>query len=443
MTDGATSVVTMNEYAGVLKRSVRLIVAVVVVGAVSGAAMLATQTRQYVTHALVEVRPIVSRHDDPNLDTSRQVNPETEVVIARSLRVAERALALRTAANQLAQDDLRSAEVLAAAALVPANPDQARLALANLQVSIVGDSHILNFEASGPNATVAQALAQSSALAYLQFRRDEATAGYTDSRERLEEREAELVAGLTALGPPASTAGAGDGVNSGATPVLAYAAIAKRQELSMIGTRFANLESLSIDPGVVLTDASVPTSTDGLPLYAGPIMGAMLGLIGALTAVFILDRNDDRLRSSRVELNALGVPLLGTAPVAFRGTAGGGAPLAGSGSATSSLSRVYSVNTPAGDAYRRLQGSLVFNLDRASKSVVLVAGVNNSSAATVVAANVGVTAARAGRRTLIVGADLRQNLLGSHFNLPTGHGLSDVVLDGASLAESIDRKSVV
>lgn len=431
MADGSSSVVRLSEFSGVLRRWARVIAGVSVLGAMVGTALVASQPRRFETEATVEVRPIVSRQDDPNLDLSRQVDPETEVAIARSLRVAERALALRQVATRLGTDDLRADAVVRGAATEEIDTDEARSALADLEVTAVDDSTILKFHAASSVATDARYLAQSTALAYLAFRQEEATSGAADSRARLEAREAELLTALAAIGTGTATTGtpaatdpaaAIDTVPAGALP---YAAVAKRQELVSIGSTYANLEALAIDPGVVLTDAALPTTTQGLPLMAGPVMGLMLGLIGALTAVFVLDRTDDRLRSSRVELSALGVPVLGNAPVAAKRSAGAG----GAG--------VYPANSPAGDAYRRLQGSLLFTLEHDSRSVVLVAGVTSAVAATTVAANVAVTAARGGRRTLVVGADLRRNQLAARFGLQGGKGLSDVVLDGASLAESI------
>lgn len=440
MTEGSNSVVTLSELTAVVRRGSRVVVAAVVVGGLAGTALLAARPGRYATEALVEVRPIVSRQDDPNLDTARQINPGTEVGIAGSQRVAERALALRTAAQALGVTDFASLEVASAAAKAPADPDGAQLALANLTVSIVADSNILSFQAATDDPEQARAEAQSSAVAYLEFRRAEASAGAADSRLRLQQRQAELVSDLAVLqgGAPAGltpdpAAGAVVGAGVGVAPVLAYDTIAQRQELQTIGTKYANLAGLTIDPGVVLTDAALPRSTEGLPFLAGPVMGALLGLIGALAAVFVLDRNNDRLRSSRVELGALGLPLLGHAPVALARTGWRFANPGDGGSA----GQVYPSNSPAGDAYRRLQGSLVFTLDNQGKSVVLVAGVDNATAATTVAANLALTAARAGRRTLIVGADLRHNRLAAQFDLPAGQGLSDVVLDGASLVDAI------
>ena len=201
MTDGGSSVVSITEYTGVLRRWQRVILLVTIVGAVLGTVLLFGRSGEYRAQAVVQVRPIVSQSDDPNLDTSRQINAETEEAIAGSQRVAERALALRSAAEELSTPDARpaelgSAEVMEAAILVTVDSDQARQAADRLTVTVLSGSQILSFEAVGAEPEAARALAQSSAVAYLEFRRDQATAGNGDSRERLLAREAELLAEL-------------------------------------------------------------------------------------------------------------------------------------------------------------------------------------------------------------------------------------------------------
>ncbi len=423
MTDGGTSVVPVNEYIGVVTRWIRVILTVVVAGAVLGAILLALRPGLYVSESFVQVRPIVVRNDDPNLDVTRQIDTETEVAVARSERVAERAQLLRDAAGVLGTDDFGSAEVAEQATLLPIDTDLVQAGMDDVAVRIAGDTSIIVFTASTDDADEAQALAQSTAVAYLQFRQESVSAGNEESRARLEAREEQLVAELDDLADLI-----GD-VAEDASEVraLAYADVAKVQELNVIGTSYANLAALTVDPGIVLTDATVPTAPEGLPFLAGPITGGLLGLVVALTAAFLADRSDDRLRHGRAELGALGVPMLGAAPVARSGD-----------NASTGASRLYPLNTSGGDAYRRLQGSLVFNLDSENKSTVLVAGVKKAHPATSVAANVGATAARAGRRTLLVGADLRNAQLAKHLGLdPEVPGLSDVILDGESLATSI------
>lgn len=420
MADGGNSVVSISEYTGVLSRWAWVILTVSAAGAVIGGALLLASPGAYIADATVQVRPILRPGDEPNLDSTRQINVDTEVAIAGSQRVAERALTIRRAADQIDTLDLGSADVLAIADELEADPAEARDAADRLDVAVRADSQILVFEASAGEPAEAQALAQSSAIAYLDFRRREATVGNESSRLRLEDREAELLSEVDGR--------VGDG--GGAAPdTLAFADVAPRSELAAIGAKYANLGSLTVDPGVVLTDAAVPTARDGLPLPAGPVIGGLLGLIVSLTAVFLIDRTDDRLRSGRVELGALGAPMLGHAPVAQQRPAD---------EIDLSGSHLFPANTEGSDAYRRLHGTLLFNLDSDGKSVVLVAGVNDPAVATAVAANVAATAARAGRRTLIVGGDLRNDGLGSHLGLAVGDGLSDVILGGASLAETIE-----
>ncbi|MDH3678806.1 MAG: polysaccharide biosynthesis tyrosine autokinase [Acidimicrobiia bacterium] len=404
----------MTEYTGVVRRWRGALAVIAALGAVIGTVLVALDRGTYTAEAVVQVRPIVSQSDEPNLDSNRQISAETEEAVAGSQRVAERALGLRVAAEQLGTTDLASSEVIDAARGIAVGPEEARRSSERLEVSILPDSQILVLTATGDDPETVSALAQSSAVAYLEFRRDEATIGNGESRQRLAAREAELVAELDALDDELGAVPA-DGV-------LAYAEVAKRQELTVIGTTFANLESLSVNPGVILTDAAVPTSPDGLPLAAGPLLGTLLGLVAGLTGVFVIDRTDDRLRSTGFDAGVLGVPLLGTAPVASRQAGIGG---------------VFPVNTAGSDAYRRLQGTLLFNLDSLDRTVVLVAGVNDAAAATAVAANIGATAARAGRRTLVVGADLRNDALGRHLGVAEGSGLSDVILGDARLGESI------
>ncbi len=94
-------------------------------------------------------------------------------------------------------------------------------------------------------------------------------------------------------------------------------------------------------------------------------------------------------------------------------------------------------NSESGEAYRRVQGSLLFNLDRGDKSVVLVSGTNNPQTTTTVAANVAASAARAGRRTLLVGADLRRPSLHARFGLGNDAGLSDALAGDIAFDQAV------
>ncbi|MEZ5230840.1 MAG: polysaccharide biosynthesis tyrosine autokinase, partial [Acidimicrobiales bacterium] len=237
----------------------------------------------------------------------------------------------------------------------------------------------------------------------------------------LTEREAALLAELETLA--ADIAAAGD--NGARVRALEYREISKREELAGIGSKLANLGAISVDPGEVLSDAGLPDAKTGIPAAAGPFSGALVGVMLGLAVAFLLDRQDDRVRTATLELSSMGLPLLGSVPV------GKGLFKGGNGSA------IAEINSEEGEAYRRVQGSLLFNLDQADKSMVLVAGTNNPHSATTVAANLATAAARSGRRTLLVGADLRRPSMHERFGLDNDAGLSDVLSGQASLSKSI------
>lgn len=423
---GSDAVIDIAEYLAPLKRWWPIVVVATVLGGILGIFVLSLQSSEYEAEAQVEVRPLVIAGDDPNLDASRQVDLETERIIASSQRVIERALALLEVAEELSPGnplavDLDDPELELEAASRPADPDEARRIIEQIDVTSPNDSQILVITVSGAKAERAQQLAQATAHAYLDFRRDEGLSATNIAREQLNDREIELLEELDAL---ASEFGAA-GDNETRTRTLSYREISKREELAGIGAKLANIDSISIDPGEVLNDAGLPDSTTGIPGLAGPVLGGLLGLIAGLAGVFFLDRRDDRLRSPSVELTGMGLQVLGSVPV------GSGRFKAGRGSAIAEL------NSPAGEAYRRVQGSLTFNLDQLDKSTVLVAGPNNPHSSSTVAANLAAAAARAGRRTLLVGADLRRPSLHERFGLDNSVGLSDVLSGQVPISQAI------
>lgn len=416
-------VVPVGHYVDALRRGWRVVGVGMVVGALVGALLATALGGDHTAEARVEVRPIRAPGDEPNLDVARLVDAETEAAIAGSLRVAEVAAMLRAEASASGTTEVDSAAVVAAVrawladgAPVPAagadgdaaateNVDgapapaaeaiaTAQAAVERVDVTVVGDSHVLAVAATDTDPTRAQALAQSTAVAYLEVRRHDAVAASAETRSRLEARQAELVAQL-------------DGVGG--------AEIAVEEELAAIGAAYANLEALSVDPGAVLTDAPVPTGRNGLPVVAGPVLGALLGLVAGAGAAFVADRTDGRLRDPRAELASIGIPLLATPPVG----------------------QLYEPDTVGSEAYRRLQRALLHELDQRSQTVVLVGGVDTAGAASSLVANLGVAAARAGRRTLIVEANLRNGNLDRVLGIGAGKGLTDIIVDDVAPADVV------
>jgi len=431
MSDGGRSVVAVGDYTKIMKKYAKVVVLFVVVGAVLGVVLIGLQTARYTSSSTVQVTPIVTRSDDPNLDTGRQVDTETELLVAGSQRVAERAWALRTAAQDFGNPVYGSDQLKDAADSVVIDIDAVVADLEYLEVTLHHDSQAIMFVATHRDAAKAQAIAQSSAVAYLEHRAKDTTENASGLRQRLEARVEQIESELTELSESIRSFETEDGTveDPASVRALEYLDTAPRKELEVIAQQLANLEALNINPGLILNDAQLPEESTGLPFLLGPVTGGLLGLAAALVLAFYAAGSDDSLRPERAELSALGAPMLGSAP--YRSAR------------SKAATRFYAHNTAGADAYRRLHGTVQFNLATSDKSMVVVSGVNNATAATTVAVNVAAVAAFSGQRTLLIGADLRNAHLGAYTGIGAFEGLSDVVLDGVELNRAVTHVDAV
>jgi capsular exopolysaccharide synthesis family protein len=90
--------------------------------------------------------------------------------------------------------------------------------------------------------------------------------------------------------------------------------------------------------------------------------------------------------------------------------------------------------SPISEAYRTLRTNLDFaNLDKALKTLVVTsAGVGEGKSTTL--ANLAVVSAEAGRKVILVDADLRRPTLHQVFDLDNDAGLTSTMMDEAALA---------
>jgi non-specific protein-tyrosine kinase len=89
----------------------------------------------------------------------------------------------------------------------------------------------------------------------------------------------------------------------------------------------------------------------------------------------------------------------------------------------------------AAEAYRTLRTSLEFSsLDRQLHTIVVTSSAPDEGKSTTLA-NLGIAIAQAGRRVLLVDADLRRPSLHRVFGLPNTAGLTSMMLDESALAK--------
>ncbi len=431
------AVVGLDDSLIVVRRHWRVLVGASVAGLLLGIASLLAQSSSFSSDSLVEVRPLISQGDSPNLDVTRQVNTTTEQSIASSQRVVERALALLAAGAEPSLTNFDDPAINEQAAAIVIDGEEARQVQEQITVTVEDQAEVLRIEAEAGSAGRAQDLAQAVAHAYLDFREEAATSATSVARDRLLEREQQLLAELDIIAgnivdEEQALANAAQPLDPAFPSILAPQVrpaklrsleaeeIAKRTNLQGIGSRLANIDAITINVGEILDDADLPARPAGVPAVVGPLAGLLLGLGVGVGTAFALDRSDATVRDALNELPAMGADILGFSP------------------ANNLIAVTEGTNLQVDDAYRRTQAALLFKMDRADQQVVLVAGTNDihrSEAAAVAAVNLAVAAARVGRKTLLVLADLRDPGIHGRLELTNHKGLSEVIGGKAGVTE--------
>lgn len=170
----------------------------------------------------------------------------------------------------------------------------------------------------------------------------------------------------------------------------------------------------------LVTPATLPTTSSGLGLGTLLPVGALLGLLLGIGAVFVRDHFDDRVRDRADLQRLLDAPVLAAIPLARH-------------SQDVFTRRPLSATA---ESYRFLREHLnALTPTPAGGAVLLVAGANADDGCTSVAANLAVALAEPGARVLLVDADLWHPSLGTVFGADPRPGWSDLLAGRASVDE--------
>jgi capsular exopolysaccharide synthesis family protein len=155
------------------------------------------------------------------------------------------------------------------------------------------------------------------------------------------------------------------------------------------------------------------------------ILGVIAGLVVAAGLGLLMEYLDDTVKSGQDVERVAGLTTLGM--VMRFGRRGFRRPVSGYGS-----------RSPAAEAYRAIRTSVQFaTMDRPGQ-VLLVTSPNAGDGKSTTAANLAVTMASAGKRVVLVDADLRKPSLHQIFNLDNSVGLTSALLSGNGVRSSVE-----
>ena len=292
----------------------------------------------------------------------------------------------------------------------------------------VEGAETLVFSSVSDEPRVAQATAQAHADAYLEIRRTDLVAELESTREPYESKIDAIDAELQGIVRALQTA-------EGEVSALLNArySLLLSERVSYI-TKLNDLVAPgNVQVGRVLQSAALPRR----PVTPRPIRDGLLGLLVGLAlgigVAFLRDRLDERVRGRQELELLLGAPVLAFIPLAN----------------VMKTPRLVTVDWPrseAAESFRSLGVKLLHVIDQRAKTIVVSSSLAKEGK-TLVTANLGVTLAMAGKRVVIVSADLRRPRLqryfrGSDFGASAGAGLTEVLAENRNPVDSLSTSGI-
>ncbi len=197
----------------------------------------------------------------------------------------------------------------------------------------------------------------------------------------------------------------------------------------------AQITSAAASAYVTVVDsagAAYPVTTAG---QTNLLLGAILGLILGVGAVFFLEYLDRTVRTSADVEMLLGIPVLGVIPRLRKSPAESKAE-----DRDSNLPLLVALDPldPAAEAYRNLRMNLMFmNTEDKPIRTLLISSPGPSEGKSTTSINFAAMLAQQGGRVLLVDADIRRPALHRALDVLREPGLTDLVIGDASIREAV------
>lgn len=210
------------------------------------------------------------------------------------------------------------------------------------------------------------------------------------------------------------------------------------QQLAALKTQAANLRQSyaalvglagSAANAITVVDPATPPALPASPrVLLNTLIAAIVGLLIALGIAFLMDYLDDTVKSSRDVEEATGLPTLGTILTM---------------KAEKGRSEMYQLATllyprgPAAEAYRTLRTNLAFaSVDDPVRTLLVTSSIPGEGKTTT-ASNLAVAFAQAGRRVILLDADLRKPGVDQLFVMSNNWGLTTLLTDDETTIEEV------
>ncbi len=198
----------------------------------------------------------------------------------------------------------------------------------------------------------------------------------------------------------------------------------------------ARIAEASIVGDLRVVDRAVPPESPVKPRTAlNTLLGAVLGVMLGLGAVYTLEAVDTTFKTAEEAGEYLDLPVLATIPIwkeGARSAPAGAVPLAA----------VEQRRSPFAEAFRHLRTSLLYSSPDRPLRIDQVTSPGPEEGKSTVAANLAVALSQLDRKVWLVECDLRKPHLVLRFQPRTEFGLSELLVDGVSLEQAVHETEV-
>jgi len=210
-----------------------------------------------------------------------------------------------------------------------------------------------------------------------------------------------------------------------------YMAVASQVHTARINERLAaEAEAIKL--------IDVARTAEG-PIQAGPslvqlvLSAVLLGLIVALGIVVTVETLDTRVRTSTDASELLELPVTGIIPRIPRN---------GGGLHSATLVTHNSPMSPFAESYHFLATEVLLDTRSGDIRSIMVATAKPHQGGTSTICNLAISLAQAGKRVVLLDADLRRPSLHKLFGVPNDHGLADLLRNGARAVDCLKATEI-
>ena len=301
-------------------------------------------------------------------------------------------------------------------------PETLDTLLRRLSVQVVTDTEVLLVAYRDPSPSTAARYANAFATGYVGFRTAQALSQFELAATAAQQRIGEVQKAMTEL----------QGRINRAAPGLKETLQSQRDllvaQLGVLEQRLLDIEStssVSQSGAQIVQDAEVPSK----PVSPDPVRNGVLAVVAGLALgvglAFLRERFDDRVKTRQEIERRTGAPLLASVPRLSKWRK----------QDEPHLALLEDPKGPVSEAYRTLGTNVQYLASQQPLKVLLITSALSNDGKTTTAANLGVVLAQAGKRVILVSADIRKPRLHRFFALNNRAGLTEALSRNAQLSE--------